>query len=154
ARPPDPLPQLADTGELGGVPGGSAPSLGRLGQPPLGLGIGPSSESQRRNSQGRSSDRIASCAEGDSQGRRPGTGTDNRKSHVPVRFGFDFRSVEVRPVMIQLRIPIPALSQARISTRLLLVFLGISLIPCGVLTVLTLYISAGSLEHSVRQHLM
>src|SRR5438105_12787710 len=52
------------------------------------------------------------------------------------------------------RIPFPSWSQARISTRLLIDFLGISLIPCGVLTALTLYISAGSLEKSVRQHLM
>ena len=41
-----------------------------------------------------------------------------------------------------------------ISTRLLFFFLCISLIPCGVLTVLTQFISAGSLEKSVRQHLM
>ena len=41
-----------------------------------------------------------------------------------------------------------------ISTRLLFFFLCISLIPCGVLTALTLYISARSLERSVRQNLM
>jgi methyl-accepting chemotaxis protein WspA len=41
-----------------------------------------------------------------------------------------------------------------ISTRLLFFFLCISLIPCGLLTGLTQFISAGSLEKSVRQHLM
>jgi methyl-accepting chemotaxis protein WspA len=45
-------------------------------------------------------------------------------------------------------------SRTRISTHLLLYFLCISLIPCGLLTVLTLYISSRSLEHSVRQTLM
>src|SRR5438067_11721244 len=52
------------------------------------------------------------------------------------------------------RIPFPSWSQAGISTRLLIYFLSISLIPCGMLTALTLLISAGSLERSVRQHLM
>jgi methyl-accepting chemotaxis protein WspA len=44
--------------------------------------------------------------------------------------------------------------RTRISTHLLFFFLCISLIPCGVLTVLTLLISARSLERSVRQNLM
>src|SRR5262245_26582080 len=52
------------------------------------------------------------------------------------------------------RIAFPSFSRIRISTRLLLTFLAISLIPCGVLTAITLYISAGSLEKSVRQTLM
>lgn len=45
-------------------------------------------------------------------------------------------------------------SRAGIGTHLLLCFLGISLIPCGLLTALTLYISGQSLEQSVRQHLV
>ncbi len=44
--------------------------------------------------------------------------------------------------------------RTRISTHLLFFFLCISLIPCGVLTALTLLISARSLERSVRQTLM
>ena len=44
--------------------------------------------------------------------------------------------------------------RTRISTHLLFFFLCISLIPCGVLTALTLLISARSLEKSVRQTLM
>jgi methyl-accepting chemotaxis protein WspA len=44
--------------------------------------------------------------------------------------------------------------EMKISTRLLYVFLCISLIPCGLLTVLTQVISAGSLERSVREHLL
>ena len=42
----------------------------------------------------------------------------------------------------------------RISTHLLFFFLCISLIPCGALTALTLYISGRSLERSVRRNLM
>jgi methyl-accepting chemotaxis protein WspA len=45
-------------------------------------------------------------------------------------------------------------SRTQISTHLLFFFLCISLIPCGLLTALTLYISARSLERSVRQNLM
>ena len=44
--------------------------------------------------------------------------------------------------------------RTRISTHLLFFFMCISLIPCGVLTALTLLISARSLEKSVRQTLM
>ena len=61
---------------------------------------------------------------------------------------------EARPVMTRPRIPTTLWSRTRISTHLLLYFLCISLIPCGLLTVLTLYISSRSLERSVRQTLM
>jgi methyl-accepting chemotaxis protein WspA len=44
--------------------------------------------------------------------------------------------------------------RARISSHLLFYFLCISLIPCGLLTALTLFISGGSLEKSVRQTLV
>jgi methyl-accepting chemotaxis protein WspA len=44
--------------------------------------------------------------------------------------------------------------RARISSHLLFYFLCISLIPCGLLTALTLFISARSLEKSVRQTLV
>ncbi len=56
--------------------------------------------------------------------------------------------------MTWLRFPFPSWSRSSISTHLLLMFLAISLIPCGVLTALTLFISARSLERSVRQNLM
>ncbi len=50
---------------------------------------------------------------------------------------------------------LPALRpRMSISTRLLVFFLCISLIPCGLLTMLTQVLSAGSLERSVRQHLL
>ena len=41
-----------------------------------------------------------------------------------------------------------------ISTRLMLWFLAISLIPCSVLTILSNYLSVRSLERSVRSQLL
>jgi len=55
---------------------------------------------------------------------------------------------------MSLRSGLPALSRMSISTRLLLWFLGMSLIPCGVLTALISYNATQSLKKSVRQGLL
>ena len=70
-----------------------------------------------------------------------------RPSHLP-------HASKASEIMTWSRFSTPFWSRSRISTHLLLFFLAISLIPCGVLTTLTLYISAQSLEKSVRQNLM
>ena len=47
----------------------------------------------------------------------------------------------------------PSLDRLSITTRLMLWFLAISLIPCGVLTLVNNYLSVRSLERSVRSQL-
>jgi methyl-accepting chemotaxis protein WspA len=46
------------------------------------------------------------------------------------------------------------IARTGITTRLLLGFLAISLLPCGILTAVTTYIARGSLEYTVRQRLL
>ena len=47
----------------------------------------------------------------------------------------------------------PSLDRLSITTRLMLWFLAISLIPCSVLTLVSNYLSVRSLERSVRSQL-
>ena len=105
-----------------------------------------------RSGPARRAESIRSVPAADSPSRRSDAGRSRRLSAgrtAPHR-GQD----EARPVMTRPRILTALWSRTRISTHLLLYFLCISLIPCGLLTVLTLYISSRSLEHSVRQNLM
>ncbi|MHB1559736.1 MAG: methyl-accepting chemotaxis protein, partial [Isosphaeraceae bacterium] len=56
--------------------------------------------------------------------------------------------------MNPMRIVTALLPRSGISTHLLIFFLCISLIPCGALTLMTQFVSARSLERSVRRNLM